>query len=386
MKKIEWLLKKGVAIVMVFNIMISGIPTFADDENKEGESRSFENWRNSDWASSWNWNSSVETPTANKSSLYEIATTHSKKEFHKDGLITREELFVMLHEMLVGFDESDATLDPKAIDAVNAIQTRFKDANQLSLWAMKPIYAMMTAGVINENEGALLNPKGYITSEEAVAYIQVAYDYMGERAKASRDLSSNLWQYNTTSRGGYRNDREFLTPEQLMVKLGNNSVKYALVFGSAEAPKYATAEIAKAAMTMVTVDVWVLTASGSKVPGKRSVMVNKAIAETVKQIFKEIYEGPEKYPIKDIGGYSWRQSPTSEHRWGLAIDINANENYMIRKDGTIVAGSFWKPGENPFSIKPYGDVVTAFKKYGFSWGGDAWSMSNDYMHFSFLGE
>ena len=115
-------------------------------------------------------------------------------------------------------------------------------------------------------------------------------------------------------------------------------------------------------------------------------MVNKAIAETVKQIFKEIYEGPEKYPIKDIGGYSWRQSTTSEHRWGLAIDINANENYMIRKDGTIVAGLFWKPGENPYSIKPYGDVVTAFKKYGFSWGGDAWSMSNDYMHFSFLGE
>lgn len=386
MKNIERLLKKGIAMLMVFSIVISGVPSFADDENKENETRSFDSWRNSDWSSRWNWNSTVETPTANKNSLFEIATTYSKKDFHKDGLITREELFFMLHEMLVGFDGTDVNMDPKGLDAVNAIQTRFKDVSQLSLWALKPTYAMMTAGVISESEGDALNPKGYITSEEAIAYIQAAYTYMGERAKTSRDLSSNLWQYNTTSRGGYRNDREFLTPEQLMVKLGNNSVKYALVFGSAEAPKYATAEIAKAAMTMVTVDVWVLTASGSKVPGKRSVMVNKAISETVKQIFKEIFEGPEKYPVKDIGGYAWRSSPTSEHRWGLAIDINANENYMIRKDGTIVAGSFWKPGENPYSIKPYGDVVTAFKKYGFSWGGDAWSMSNDYMHFSFLGE
>lgn len=105
----------------------------------------------------------------------------------------------------------------------------------------------------------------------------------------------------------------------------------------------------------------------------------------VQAIFKEIFEGPEKFPIKDLHGYAWRQSPTSEHRLGLAIDLNYDENYMVMNDGRVVAGSFWLPNENPFSIRPDGDVVKAFKKYGFSWGGDAWPNSKDYMHFSYFG-
>lgn len=198
-------------------------------------------------------------------------------------------------------------------------------------------------------------------------------------------------QSNTTvvSRGGrrdYRSLEDIYTPEEMLVMLGNNSVKYGLIFGSPTAERYQTSAEALKHMVTVTVDVWQLGASGVKTTGKRNIMVNKAIADTVITVFKEIYEGPEQYPIKDVGGYAWRSSPTSEHRWGLAIDLNANENYMIRKDGTIVAGSFWLPGENPYSIRPDGDVVRAFKKHGFTWGGDAWPMSNDYMHFSFLGE
>ena len=198
-------------------------------------------------------------------------------------------------------------------------------------------------------------------------------------------------QINTTvvSRGGrrdYRSLEDIYTPEEMLVMLGNNSVKYGLIFGSATAERYQTSAEALKHMVTVTVDVWQLGASGVKTTGKRNIMVNKAIADTVISVFKEIYEGPEQYPIKDVGGYAWRSSPTSEHRWGLAIDLNANENYMIRKDGTVVAGSFWLPGENPYSIRPDGDVVRAFKKHGFTWGGDAWPMSNDYMHFSFLGE
>ena len=49
-------------------------------------------------------------------------------------------------------------------------------------------------------------------------------------------------------------------------------------------------------------------------------------------------------------------------------------------------GSHWLPGEDPYSIPADGDVVRAFAKYGFAWGGNAWQSSQDYMHFSYFGE
>ena len=59
----------------------------------------------------------------------------------------------------------------------------------------------------------------------------------------------------------------------------------------------------------------------------------------------------------------------------------------INDDGTltITSGSHWTPDEDPLSIPADGDVVRAFKKYGFAWGGDAWTSKVDYMHFSFFG-
>jgi hypothetical protein len=74
----------------------------------------------------------------------------------------------------------------------------------------------------------------------------------------------------------------------------------------------------------------------------------------------------------------------SEHNYGTAIDINSNENYCLYTNGTTV-GSFWKPYENQYSITPYGDVITAFERRGFTWGGDAWNNPKDYMHFSYFG-
>lgn len=168
-------------------------------------------------------------------------------------------------------------------------------------------------------------------------------------------------------------------------KLGYTKEKYALVFGSVEKSVYQSAAEAQANMVSITIDVWQLKASGEKYAGKRTLTVNKAVADEVKAIFKEIFEGKEKFPINSVGGYAWRLENTSEHRWGLAIDINWNENYMITSKGVIVAGSFWNPGKSPYSIPPTGDVVTVFNKHGFTWGGNAWKSSNDYMHFSYLG-
>ena len=110
--------------------------------------------------------------------------------------------------------------------------------------------------------------------------------------------------------------------------------------------------------------------------------VHKNIAATVQAIFEEIYNGDEQFPIYSAGGYY--RSTYSEHTPGLAIDINPNENYECTNDGTPLTGSYWKPGEDPYSIPADGDVVQAFRKYGFGWGAD-WNSKKDYMHFSYFG-
>ena len=143
-----------------------------------------------------------------------------------------------------------------------------------------------------------------------------------------------------------------------------------------------TQEEAEVLMQTIEVPVWRLNGD-EKISDTVSIIVHNKIAEKVKLVFEEIYNGEEKFPIKDFGGYSWRGG-RSEHNGGTAIDINANENYCIYDNGTVI-GSYWKPHEDPYSITPYGDVIRAFEKYGFTWGGDAWRNPKDYMHFSYLG-
>ncbi len=139
---------------------------------------------------------------------------------------------------------------------------------------------------------------------------------------------------------------------------------------------------ADAMQTDVTVPVWLLR-NGKKVEGKMELTVHQGIAEKVKLVFEEIFNGEEKFPVKAMGAYAWR-GDGGEHNGGTAIDINANENYCLYSNGTVV-GNYWKPYEDPYSINPYGDVIYAFEKYGFTWGGDAWRGTKDYMHFSYLG-
>ena len=172
---------------------------------------------------------------------------------------------------------------------------------------------------------------------------------------------------------------------------GENERKCELLFGDANKRRFASQDEAKAAMTTITVPVWKLQ-GGTKVSSTLSFSVHAAIAEDVKAIFTEIYNDPEQFPMKDVGGYSWRgDSATGEHNCGTAIDINANENYQIR-EGQVLAGSLWEPGSNPYSIGPDSSVVRIFAEHGWSWGGDAWAYDSDdatgyhdYMHFSYMG-
>ena len=140
----------------------------------------------------------------------------------------------------------------------------------------------------------------------------------------------------------------------------------------------------QAAAATITVRVWQLNENtGEKTSGTMSFPIHHALADVVIAIFDEIYNGPERFPIRDI--HTIRPGSTGEHGRGTAIDINANENwYNCFRTGNVV-GSFWRPFENPFSITPYGDVVTAFERHGFTWGGDSWRNVVDFMHFSYFG-
>lgn len=134
-------------------------------------------------------------------------------------------------------------------------------------------------------------------------------------------------------------------------------------------------------MVEVTLKVWDLNDNGEKYTRYFTIKVHKNIAATVVQIFREIYEGEEQFPIHYLGGFS--HGGRSEHTIGTAIDINPNENYYYNANTGEQVGSYWKPGEDPYSIPLDGEVAQIFKKYGFSQG--IWNTTVDYMHFSYFG-
>lgn len=155
------------------------------------------------------------------------------------------------------------------------------------------------------------------------------------------------------------------------------------LFGNSKTKWYKTASKASKNMKTVKIKVWDINSQGKKYTRTFSVTVHKNLAPSVKQMFKEIYKTKERFPIHDIGCYSWRgKGSTSEHCIGTAFDINANENYMI-DNGKVLAGSFWNPKKSKYSIPLKCDLVKILEKYGFSRG--LWGSRKDYMHFSYLG-
>ncbi len=137
-------------------------------------------------------------------------------------------------------------------------------------------------------------------------------------------------------------------------------------------------------------------------------IVNRAIAEDVVEIFRELYEA--KYPIERMvlideydaddnasmaennsSAFNYRviegTDRISLHGYGLAIDINPLYNpYIHNLNGkqvvTPVEGALYEDRtlECPYYIRE-GDVCyQAFIKRGFTWGGE-WKNNKDYQHF-----
>jgi hypothetical protein len=137
-------------------------------------------------------------------------------------------------------------------------------------------------------------------------------------------------------------------------------------------------------------------------------IVNKAIATDIVDIFTELYE--KQYPIESMvlvdefdaddntsmaadntSSFNYRCVPgsthLSKHALGLAIDINPLYNPYIQytKNGTTVLpaeGTEYadRTLDNPYYIDENDLCYQAFTKRGFTWGG-FWKDEPDYQHF-----
>ncbi len=140
---------------------------------------------------------------------------------------------------------------------------------------------------------------------------------------------------------------------------------------------YKTPAKAESQMKTIYIKVWDFARgkSGKKITRTFPLRVHKKVAPSLKKAFEEIYKGKEKFPIHDIGGYSYRWG---QHGVGLAMDINVNENAHFT-NGVADVGSYYRPGKDPYSIPRDGELARILGKYGFL------QLEGDYMHFSYFG-
>lgn len=280
---------------------------------------------------------------------------------------------------------------------------------EMRLWGIES--KTITLRLLDQDGGLLVEDKiipaelGASTAELADLYAPKHYASMdgGVTVTRAQDLYSVTMRpftqaeldeesYYEQLTAGQVTQEEYDTQNFWLRKLGENDQKKLLLYGNASQRRYANRQEAEQHMTTITVPMWRIDKSGNKYASEGSFLINAAIAQDVVAIFTEIFNDPEQFPFRDLGGYGWRgDKATGEHNCGTAIDINWNENYQIR-NGRIQTGSLWQPGSNPYSISPGGSVVRIFREHGWSWGGDAWADNSDdsygyhdYMHFSYMG-
>lgn len=152
---------------------------------------------------------------------------------------------------------------------------------------------------------------------------------------------------------------------------------------------YATRQKALKQMIEIEIPVWIMDKKGEKISSKRNITINARLAGTVKDIFKEIYELEEQFPIDTLTGFRWNKggevsgaflesvTVMSAHAYGAAIDINYYQNdYYLGK------GNDLRNPEDPYYITQ--NVIDIFEKYGWYWGRN-YGICADTMHFQYTG-
>lgn len=179
------------------------------------------------------------------------------------------------------------------------------------------------------------------------------------------------WQQNHTSGSG----------SALAIANGTSEEKLKYLF-----PNGLPTTASECEQYITTIQVAMTNKNGKKFNG--NIKVHKAVVQDVQDVFQTAQNAG--FKIYEAGGYAFRRmnngsgASLSHHSYGIAIDINVNENYS-RSGNKIYAGSFWNPSTSEYSIPRDGVLVKAFEAKGWTWGGN-WSGSyQDYMHFSFTG-
>ncbi len=167
----------------------------------------------------------------------------------------------------------------------------------------------------------------------------------------------------------------------------SNAQKTWMIYGTTWVPDhrlvYQTEAEARSHMTDVLVQTWDINGRGEKYTRWWLLTVHENVAPTVRAIFAELYALPENPPIHTLGGFRW--DGKSEHSVGLAIDMNATENYYCNPNGQALTAGWFRPDTDPYSFPIGGAVERGFNKYGFIRGIYWRNGYKDYMHFSFFG-
>ena len=292
--------------------------------------------------------------------------------------ITRYEAALVIYNCLF-------QLGTERISLIGEPEKIFRDYDAMSVryrFAVTQLYA----------KGAVSGyPDGYFHGEDPIVRCEIAnlicrFIWNSERAAVDQSIfytpAAIQWQ-----RNGWIDGWGNANPELCMQLTGREDRPY--FYSWDEAAPY---------MTDITVPVWNINGSGVKYTAYRTLTVNKAVERDVRAIFEMIYNDPEQFPITDVG--CARFSDTMRHAWGCAIDINPNYNaecraYYDKDMNTIYAiqtcGMGWWPvgtertalagslsQASALSIPRGGSVEKAFRTYGWGWGGNGWSVRNEY--------
>lgn len=251
--------------------------------------------------------SDTDSENVNKAYRLGIVSGYPDGTFREDKLITRQEMFTMIHNLMALVDKENQMTKEDA----RKILSGYKDSGQVQEWAVIPTASVIQKGIVKGTGAKMLEPQSNTTYAQAIALVNRAISYYDEE--------NQDWVYTGPLDPEPNPETTPATGDPMLNRVGYNDQKYILVFGSLSNSKYKSPAEAQKNMVSVTINVWKLNSGGQKVPGTLQVTVNKAIADRVKTIFQEIYDSPEKFPIKSIGGYAGDRPAHRSTHLGLRL-------------------------------------------------------------------